>query len=608
MSPRSPRFDLAVAVAIGFFCLAIYLATACPTIYVGDSAEFSEATAVFGIPHPPGYPLYTLLGGLFARVARWGDFGHRANVFSAVCAALTASALWLWLRQQKVARVAAALGTLTLASGVVFWSQAVCAEVHALNCLLLVMSLGVASRAAEQPTRARMFLCGITVGLLVGHRNLNLIFVPGVLAGVALRWVRLPRRADTLIAMLAGGVTSLALYAYLPLAASHHPPLAMGEPDSWSRFFFVVTAHPYVRHLASTSAATSARRLSSFLLGLPANLGVAIVAVPLGIGTLRRSEGGGASLFALAWIGVTCAVFSSLYNVLDVESYFLPTLVCLAAIAAIGFARHVHRRGVAVGLALATAGLMAVNFSSVNLKHQRIGRQYGEDLLNSVPPDGLLLSFGDTATHALWYLQDVENRRPDVVTVSVDEISAWYLARLSRRSEVDWPPLGPAEEWLPQLVKRNLASRRICMTQPMAIAPPGWTPLPSGLVFCLGERGAAEGAVAASLEFWNRSTVPAAREGHHGDIHEEMTLFAYALARYNLVRLLVAMDREGEARAQAGQLVASHPDKVESAIEASLSAVGRQVSRRFEFAARAQQLLSMPRWDRPALLQIFELN
>ena len=57
--------DLLLAALLSLGILGVYVLTLCPTVYVEDSAEFATAAAVFGVPHPPGYPLYTLLAGLF---------------------------------------------------------------------------------------------------------------------------------------------------------------------------------------------------------------------------------------------------------------------------------------------------------------------------------------------------------------------------------------------------------------------------------------------------------------------------------------------------------------------------------------------------------------
>ena len=57
--------DRGIATGLAVAFLAVYAAGACRTIYVGDSGELVAAVATLGIPHPPGYPLYVLLGKLW---------------------------------------------------------------------------------------------------------------------------------------------------------------------------------------------------------------------------------------------------------------------------------------------------------------------------------------------------------------------------------------------------------------------------------------------------------------------------------------------------------------------------------------------------------------
>ena len=48
---------------------ALYGMTACRTIYGGDSAEFSIVFATWSVAHPPGYPLFSLIGSLAPQLA-----------------------------------------------------------------------------------------------------------------------------------------------------------------------------------------------------------------------------------------------------------------------------------------------------------------------------------------------------------------------------------------------------------------------------------------------------------------------------------------------------------------------------------------------------------
>ena len=81
----------------GLAALALYLRTLAPDVLVGDSGEFQFTGAILGVPHPTGYPLYTLLGKLLSLLPV-GDVAYRINLSSAVymaaAAALLAAIVW----------------------------------------------------------------------------------------------------------------------------------------------------------------------------------------------------------------------------------------------------------------------------------------------------------------------------------------------------------------------------------------------------------------------------------------------------------------------------------------------------------------------------------
>jgi hypothetical protein len=78
-------------VAGAVFCL-LYAATAAPSLVslFDDSLEFQLVLPTFALAHPTGYPLYTILGGLWSRVIfPVGNWAWRANLFSALAAGAT---------------------------------------------------------------------------------------------------------------------------------------------------------------------------------------------------------------------------------------------------------------------------------------------------------------------------------------------------------------------------------------------------------------------------------------------------------------------------------------------------------------------------------------
>ena len=75
------------------FSLAIYVSTMSRGITwlnTGpDGGDFISAARAFGVPHPTGYPTYTLLLRVFGDVVAIGDHAFRANLLSALLGAIT---------------------------------------------------------------------------------------------------------------------------------------------------------------------------------------------------------------------------------------------------------------------------------------------------------------------------------------------------------------------------------------------------------------------------------------------------------------------------------------------------------------------------------------
>ena len=68
--------------------LGVYLLTLAPTVTLVDSGELILACHSLGIAHPPGFPLYVLIGHLFAQLP-FDHVAYRLNLTSAFFAALT---------------------------------------------------------------------------------------------------------------------------------------------------------------------------------------------------------------------------------------------------------------------------------------------------------------------------------------------------------------------------------------------------------------------------------------------------------------------------------------------------------------------------------------
>ena len=84
------------AVFVFFITLTVFLPFVCPTVYVGDSGELITACYGLGIAHPPGYPLFTLLGKLFTFLPL-ASIAFRVNIMAVFFGSLACTVLFILL-------------------------------------------------------------------------------------------------------------------------------------------------------------------------------------------------------------------------------------------------------------------------------------------------------------------------------------------------------------------------------------------------------------------------------------------------------------------------------------------------------------------------------
>jgi tetratricopeptide (TPR) repeat protein len=197
---RQPLFmrpDWWAALVATLISGAVYFYTAQPNVGLLDSGEFIVAAQHFGVPHPTGYPLWTILAWLF-QLLPLGNAAWEINLFSGLCGALAVGATtllaasmlrWMmpWWGGGEGKSVVSPLVTgfiavsfgLLFAFSFSFWTQAVIAEVYTLHGLLVALFLlslywWVRRPEADRPILATFF----TFALCMSNHHLTLALAP----------------------------------------------------------------------------------------------------------------------------------------------------------------------------------------------------------------------------------------------------------------------------------------------------------------------------------------------------------------------------------------------------------------------------------------------
>lgn len=408
--------------------LVVYVKTLAPTVTGEDSGTLIAAAYCLGIPHPPGYPLYTVLAHVFALLPV-GTVAWRVNLFSAVCAAVTTGGVFLWLRRCDQRRIAAAAAASVFAFSAEFWEQAVIAEVYTLNALFTVLAfiLAVEYRHRRQAgwLYALSFVCGLGMAnhhsMIVVAAVLALFLSPQVLQAHVLRQV---------IVVTGCLLPGLAFYLYLPLRSFANPPMDWGNPETWANFWAVILRRQFVAPAngEAFNFVRFAQQLFVLLRFWPEQFTVWLSALTL-VGLLGwlRTRTYDAIMFLTSGLAVWVAAvwiqdFDMQKEWLWVMSVFAIPFY-LAVTPGLGWALErlfrYCRHGAFVFLLVACAVLSPLvwHYRADNKSEYYWARDYAENLLATLPQGAYFVPETDHGCFPLRYLQIVEGIRPDIVVV-----------------------------------------------------------------------------------------------------------------------------------------------------------------------------------------------
>ena len=484
---RPSHGTLAVPATVSLVLLVVYVATLAPSVTYWDAGEFLSAIRTLGIPHPPGTPLYILIGNVWARA--FGPvlgFAYAVNLLSAVSTAMACGIVAHLMERWTGDSFAAAAGGILAGLMSSVWLNANETEVYASSLLVSMLLLLVADRA-RITREARWYillayLCGLgwslqlsalvaapaALYLAIGHGDTESRRIRGI-GGVSFLTIA------GMIAVVAIGASAV---LFMLVRARHDPGINQGNPATWLAFLDVISRKQYqpvamlprqapwllqignvfeyadwqVALGISPEAPPSWRRTPfTFIYGL---LGV--------IGSVwhRRTHKPSWRAMVLLFITATLGVVVYL-NMKAGPSYgfgFLPEgakhearerdyffalgFVCWGLWAGAGAIRVAARFGPRARVAGFVLALLPalLNWRAVDRRSapgSRDARLNAMAQLSTAPQRAIVFAHGDNDTYPAWYLQQVEGVRRDVVVVTVPLLGArWYRAEIARRYEL----------------------------------------------------------------------------------------------------------------------------------------------------------------------------
>ena len=421
-----------------FFVL--YALTTARDVLPADSGEFQVAAAGWGILHPPGYPLYTVLGALWVRLIPLGSIAFRLNLLSALLAALTLvlvmEAVRQWAKRWGLPRSAALTGglgaALLLGTAPTFWAQATTANIRMPTLLFVAWGFVALARYRASVTESESHLktdpallsLALAVGLGVGHHP-SLIFV-------AVGWVVYLLLVDPVLlwrsrrwwkAVPVVALAWLLPQLYIPIrGAMADVPLAGENLATWQGFWFHVLARGFAGDMfAFATPQDLALRLPLLktLFGLQFPMWTLVAVAVTWLWLLRRRWRLAVALL-VSWIVHTFVTIT--YRAPQTVEYLMPAYVPVVLVFGLGLmavwqwaAEHkvlVVRLAAVVLLValLARVPLQIADF--MTLAVDTSVRERVAPLLKHAPSDALILADWRWAT-PMWALQQTEDLGAD---------------------------------------------------------------------------------------------------------------------------------------------------------------------------------------------------
>ena len=436
-----------VAVGYGLVlagCLVLYVVTCSPGLLWQDSGMFQYRVWQQDIEGRLGlalaHPLYVLIG-IVVKYIPLGGFVFRVNLISAVAGAFTVANVFLLLRLWLGKLAPAVIGALNLAFSWTIWQHACIAEVYTLYTALFVAELVVLLQYFRNGKSGYLVWLGLLNGLAIANHMWAII--PLACYVVLLAALVGKKKVAWRVVAAAGGLWLIGASPYLYLIGKDIIVGGDGAATIRSALFGGSWAQGVLNTQLTWRVIKENVMFIIYSFPTP-NILLFFVGLVL-LRKLAPSRGFGWVLGILTGLFL---VFAFRYDVPDRYAFFMP-FYCLVAVL-IGVGAHgllqVKRcrilAGIIMGLTLLNLPVYAMTPSIAKerfpvlserrqipyrdsykwfLQPWRCGYRgceaFAEEALATVERDGVIYADG-TTVYPLWFHQQLNDRRRDVVIVS----------------------------------------------------------------------------------------------------------------------------------------------------------------------------------------------
>jgi len=467
--------DWYVSFVVFAIVLAAYVETMCLSIPFWDSGEFIATSYILGIPHPPGTPLYVLIGRVFTLLP-FGYVAARLNFLSVLSSAL--AVLFTFLVTVRLAKMsfrvegwkawlAGIVASFFMAFSSTFWQNSTESEVYTLSSFAMVVTLWMSLRwwdsfgkdHSDRMLLAIAYILSLCIGIHLG----TLLVAPGILILILLVDWRTATRSRLIATVCALFVLGTSVHLYLLLRARLFPAINEDDPTTWHDLWLVLKRDQYKPGSIFVRRADFGFQVSMFWRyftdqfalwgGKFDTLGRYLPILLGAIGVYFHAIANRKTFLVLFTIFIICSLGLIIYlnftdhEVRERDYFYVASYHFFAIWMGIG------ATGLLVKLLKATKEhsknqmLIVSTFSGLfilasllpyhhfHFSHDRsddtIARNFAYNMLAPLEKDAIVFTNGDNDTFPLWCIQEIENFRKDVRVANLSLLrTPWYVKQL----------------------------------------------------------------------------------------------------------------------------------------------------------------------------------
>ena len=401
-----------IALLVGLGSLLFFLFFQAIGIPGGDSGDLVAAAFEFGVPHPPGYPLYTMFVWLLTRIPLFTP-AWRAGLASSIPHALTLVFVFLLTKRLSGSILAGLFAALMLLGNYIFFLYSVTPEVFALFDLFVILLIYVLGSP---------YLFAFLFGLSLTHHHVILFLAPAILYNFYNRY-----KQYNYYKIAAGFLLGLLPYLYIPFAARGIAIVNWDRAIDMQGFLRLVTRQDYGSFVANGFYGSlpihrllQLQAYGKFLLLDLTWMGIALGLVGFVFLWKQKRDMFWFFFLSLLFIGPGFFFYASFplmnrFSLGTYERFLLPSYTILAVVVGLGFGQLIRFKRIflLVFLLPFVIGFMTV-WRFWGLREDRTADHLGKDIVASLKQESILLLSRDTPLFVSQYVRYALGVRSDV--------------------------------------------------------------------------------------------------------------------------------------------------------------------------------------------------